>query len=406
MELNGGTIQFTSPVADADLNVPAQAALPGHKVEARAPMLPESPPDGITVNGTTITLEYNEPLDAASVPVNSDFSAKKVPTGVAATDLTFSSTAPVISGNTVTLTLAASSSVSATDTDVELSYAPSGWPTGSRTQAGKHARPFTDRPVFNRARGQRRPGAGRQPAGAGRGRPDPHDHLQRGAEHELRARRRRLHRDGDPAGGIPTEVDLVGTRPAPAWASVNATTLMLEFSEALDTTSVPANSAFSGTKTVGTTVTGPGVQQHRPHHLGNTVPLTLAASSSVAATDTAVMLTYTKPTTNMIKDLTGKEAVTFPNAIDVVNVLADGGVAPALSPPVLAADGKTLTLTYNERLKTNSVPANSAFTVEATPDGGSEAEVALATLNGVSVSGSTVVLTLDRPIAHNEARSR
>ena len=80
-------------------------------------------------------------------------------------------------------------------------------------------------------------------------------------------------------------------------------------------------------------------------------------------------------------------------------------VPPALAatdPPVLAADGKTLTLTYNEPMKETSTPANDAFTVEATPAGGSEAEVALATTNGVTVTGSTVVLTLDTPIAHND----
>ena len=69
---------------------------------------------------------------------------------------------------------------------------------------------------------------------------------------------------------------------------------------------------------------------------------------------------------------------------------------------MLAADGKTLTLTYNEPMKESSTPGNSAFTVEATPAGGNEAEVALAATNGVSVSGSTVVLKLDNPIAHND----
>ena len=80
-------------------------------------------------------------------------------------------------------------------------------------------------------------------------------------------------------------------------------------------------------------------------------------------------------------------------------------VPPALAatdPPVLAADGKTLTLTYDEPMKETSTPANDAFTVDATAAGGSEAEVELAATNGVSVSGSTVVLKLDNPIAHND----
>ena len=48
------------------------------------------------------------------------------------------------------------------------------------------------------------------------------------------------------------------------------------------------------------------------------------------------------------------------------------------------------------------MPAASAFTVKATPAGGSEAEAALASSGGVTVSGSTVVLTLATPIAHND----
>ena len=69
---------------------------------------------------------------------------------------------------------------------------------------------------------------------------------------------------------------------------------------------------------------------------------------------------------------------------------------------MLAADGVTLTLTYNEALKESSVPDASAFTVKATPGGGSEAEVDLASSSPVAVSGSTVVLTLAVPIAHND----
>ena len=180
--------------------------------------------------------------------------------------------------------------------------------------------------------------------------------------------------------------------PALAWASVNGTTLTLEFNEALDTTSPPATTAFSVSVDAGT-----GVNPTAVSMAGDEVTLTLATAVTSAQT---VTVSYTKPTTNPIKDLLDKEAVTFTDS-PVVNVLADTAL-PGLLAAVLAADGKTLTLTYNEPLKTNSVPANSAFTVEATPDGGSEAEVALAFTGGVSISGSTVVLTLDRPIAHND----
>ena len=70
--------------------------------------------------------------------------------------------------------------------------------------------------------------------------------------------------------------------------------------------------------------------------------------------------------------------------------------------PVLAADGRTLTITFNETMSSTSVPATSAFTVKATPMGGSEETLALATSGGVTVSGSTSVLKMEKPIAHND----
>ena len=79
---------------------------------------------------------------------------------------------------------------------------------------------------------------------------------------------------------------------------------------------------------------------------------------------------------------------------------------PDTDPPVfgtaaLAADGRTLTLTYDEALNASSTPAGTAFTVKATPLGGVEA-TDLAAMAVVSVAGSTVVLTLAKPIAHDD----
>ena len=99
------------------------------------------------MNATTITLEYKKEL-STSGPANSDFSGTKT-VGTTETDLTFSSTAPAISGNTVTLTLAASSSVSATDTDVKLSYAGSASTNPIRDVSGKSAATLTNRDVGN-----------------------------------------------------------------------------------------------------------------------------------------------------------------------------------------------------------------------------------------------------------------
>ena len=188
-------------------------------------------------------------------------------------------------------------------------------------------------------------------------------------------------------------------KPAFVEASVNGTTLTVTFSEDLDTTAAPANSAFTVKK--GSGGTEQTLSSTVPSISGSTVTLTLA--TAVTATDTDVKVAYTKPSANPLKDLSGKEVDTFGDE-DVFNELADS-VPPELAATdaaVLAADGLTLTLTYNEALKTASVPAVAAFTVKATPAGGSEAVVALASSGGVTVSGSTVVLKLAVPITHND----
>ena len=134
--------------------------------------------------------------------------------------------------------------------------------------------------------------------------------------------------------------------------------------------------------------------------------LTLATASAVVATDTNVLVSYTKPssgTANKLVDAFGNETANFTDQ-PVGNLLADS-TPPELAnanTAVLAADGLTLTLTYNEALRTTSVPLKGAFTVEATPLGGSEETTGLAGTSGVSVTGSTVVLKLVRPIAHND----
>ena len=133
-----------------------------------------------------------------------------------------------------------------------------------------------------------------------------------------------------------------------------------------------------------------------------TVMLTLAAGSAVVATDTNIKVSYTKPSLNPIKDLAGNEADALSDE-DVGNQLADS-TPPALhstTRPTLAADGRTLTVTFNEPMMTSSTPAATAFTVKATPQAASEL-TDLATNATVEVVGSTVTLTLAYPIAHND----
>ena len=189
--------------------------------------------------------------------------------------------------------------------------------------------------------------------------------------------------------------------PTFADATVNGTSLLVTFHEPLAAAASLANSAFTVKKGSGgteQTLTG------TPSISGSTVTLTLA--TAVTATDTDVKIAYTQPssgTSNRVVDAYGNEAETFGDS-EVRNLL-DDRTPPELdgtTPPALAADGRTLTVTFNEAMKSTSVPDRSAFTVKATPMGGSEETLALATSGGVTVSGSTAMLKLTKPIAHND----
>ena len=192
-------------------------------------------------------------------------------------------------------------------------------------------------------------------------------------------------------------------KPTVADASVNDKTLVITFNEKLGAAASLANTAFVVTKGVSNTTVALDTGS-APAIDGKTVTLTLNAS--IASTDTNVKVDYTKPgsgTDNKIVDLFGNVADSFTDR-DVVNELADSdppGLATA-NAAVLAADGKTLTLTYDEPMKTSSVPDRSVFTVKATPAGGSEGTLEIAATNGVTISGAAVVLTMAKPMAHND----
>ena len=83
------------------------------------------------------------------------------------------------------------------------------------------------------------------------------------------------------------------------------------------------------------------------------------------------------------EDVTGKVMMLRINGYPV------DAVVPTLSSAVLAEDGYTMTLTFSEDLDTDSLPDASAFTVTANGDA-----VAVASTDGVTLSGSTVALKL------------
>ena len=178
------------------------------------------------------------------------------------------------------------------------------------------------------------------------------------------------------------------TKPIFKEAAGGGNTVTMLYSEELSTTAPPVASFR-------VVVTGTQQTPREVSISGRRVVLTLPAGTIL--TTQTVTMSYAKRSGQVaIEDLSGKEA----DDLTSFSVIRDT-TPPELvgsNPPVLAADGRTLTVTYNEPLSTTSVPINSVFTVEATPDGGSEVTLALATTGGVSVTGNTVMLTLDDPI--------
>ena len=184
-------------------------------------------------------------------------------------------------------------------------------------------------------------------------------------------------------------------------ATANGASLVITFNEDLDEDATLANSAF----TVKKTASGTETMQNPTAVSISGKTLTLTLGTAVTATDTAVKVTYTKPTSgsdNKLADDFGNEVANFTDQ-EVVNQLADDD-PPGIStttPPTLVAAGKTLTITYDENLKsTGSTPAETAFQVMATPAGGSATSF---TPTAVSISGAEVSLTFDKPFAHNDA---
>jgi uncharacterized repeat protein (TIGR02059 family) len=164
--------------------------------------------------------------------------------------------------------------------------------------------------------------------------------------------------------------------------AANGLTLTLTYNETLGTTA-PLASAFA------VTANSSAVTVNSVAISGMTVQLTLA---STIGSGKAVTVAYTAPAVNSAttntatQDTAGNDAVTLA-ASSVTNSSTVDQIAPVYSSAVLAANGVTLTLTYNETMSaTTATPSNFAVLVDGNP----------ATVSTVTASGttSTVVLTL------------
>ena len=133
--LSGGTIRDGSD-NDAVLDHDGLAADAGHKVDAVKPELAAS--GGAVVNGTTLTLTYNEPLDGSSRPETGDFT-------VSGGDQARTVTGVRVNGSAVELTL--DSGAEHEEAGIRVSYTPGTNPI--RDAAGNQAEGLSREPVTN-----------------------------------------------------------------------------------------------------------------------------------------------------------------------------------------------------------------------------------------------------------------
>ena len=175
------------------------------------------------------------------------------------------------------------------------------------------------------------------------------------------------------------------TAPTLQYAIVNASSLVLTFSEALNSQAgfTPVPSAFA------VSVAGSAVQVTQAVVSGATVTLSLATAVNYAA---AVSLSYTDLSAGndvaVVQDLAGNDTESFSN-INVVNNTPDTTAPTLLSATVTE---NQLVLSFDESLNSNSsyLPALTSMSVNA-------AGVAVGIVSG-SLNGGLVILTLSRAV--------
>jgi uncharacterized repeat protein (TIGR02059 family) len=158
------------------------------------------------------------------------------------------------------------------------------------------------------------------------------------------------------------------------------TLLTLTYGENLFATTAPT-SAF--------TVTAGGVSQTVSSLSISARTLRLSLASAIER-GVVVTVSYAAPTpdstnsNSAIQDAAGNDSISL-NSAAVTNSSTVDTTAPVLSSAVLAANGTTLTLTYNESLNaTTAATTDFAVLVDGSPT----------TVSARSISGSTVILTL------------
>ena len=299
LELNGGRIDDGAGSA-ATLTHAAVAASTDHKVDGVRPTVSSA-----VVDGTTLTITFDETLGAAASLANTAFEVKRTRAGSEAA-VSLSGT-PAISDTTLTLTLTAA--VVATDTDVKVSYTVPTSGTGNKLvdAAGNAAVAFTDTAVVN-------------------------------------------------ASG-PAVVVSSSSGTDSAYAIGDTISLTATFAEAMTVTGTPRIAFALGSAT-----------RHAVYASG-TGTAALVFSYTVAAGDEdtdgiAVAANALELNGGRIDDGSGSAATLTHAAVAASTAHQVDGVRPTVESAVV--DGATLTITFDEALDTTTAPDKSAFTVSGT----------------------------------------
>ena len=380
----------------------------GPSAEAHGTPGEPTPPEltGAIVDGDTLVLNYDEDLDETSEPATDAFSVT-----VAGTEHAIDGVS--VAGSAVTLTLA--SAVAAGET-VVVSYTAPSDTAASRIQdlAGNAASSFTDQVVVNNT-----PPAANSPA---TGAPTISGIAQVGET--LTADTSGI-ADADGLTNVSFSYQWIASDGNADAEIQGATASTYTLVAADDGKTIKVRVSFTDDANNQETLTSaptdavlaetvPGTPQHLKVSLHNTGALDVsweapASDGGSAITEYRVQWKETAgnwdtpadvseetvtSTTHTITALT--DGVEYAVRVIAVNDIGDGppsdeatGTPGETTPPELSTatvDGATLTLTYDEDLDENSEPSSDAFSVTV---GGTGRAV-----DGVSVSGSSVILTL------------
>ena len=176
-----------------------------------------------------------------------------------------------------------------------------------------------------------------------------------------------------------TLVNQTDTAPVIAASAVDGATLTLTFDQALNTafTNVAAQFTITGTSAASVAING------------KVATVTLGGAVADGA---SIQVQYTKPASGGLQDATGNAVASFTTS--PVNGTDN---APAATSATIASDGVTLTIAFSESLSeaTNDLPPSSQFTLTGTTS----------VTSGVAVSGAAVTLALSTSVKEGEVIS-